>query len=130
MGKEAEICNKLNSIEEILKMLLVNSVFCDSEIERMKKNILDAIKKILEPYGFSDIRLNYIENEYYVFAELYDKTSAKNILKIYNLVSEKLDGVKLVLVFDKLHFNTKKALEKYNVSLYERNGEMRIFLGS
>lgn len=124
---DKEINNKLENIEDLLKMLLVNSLLEDSETERIMGNALQDINKVLEPIGFYNIRLNNIENQYYVFAELREKCSAQSIIKMYQTVLSALDGIKLVIVFDKLHSNTKKSLENNKVSIYERNREMHIY---
>lgn len=121
-----DVITRLDNIEEILKMLLVNSVY-ESEKDKLQENILNGIREIGQSYGLSNLRLNCIENRYYFFAEFEESVSLNNIKKIYREVSEMLSDLKLVLVFDKLHPKRKKAFEDACISFFENSGEMRIY---
>lgn len=121
-----DVIARLESIEEILKMLLVNSVF-ESEKDKLQENILNNIRAVIQAYGISNFRLNCIENRYYLFAEIEEAVSLNSIKRIYYEISEMVSDLKLVLAFDKLHPKRKKAFEDAGISFYVNSGEMRIF---
>ena len=54
----------LDNIEEILKMLLVNSVLGSSDVEKIQENILCQFRDALSGLGIYNVRMNYIENKY------------------------------------------------------------------
>lgn len=125
--KKNIIETRLDNIEEILKMLLINSVLENDGIDKIQESILNGISDSLASFGMKNFRLNYIENKYYLFAEINESESLKNIKRYYEQACSILDDIKLVLVFEKLHFKRKKAFEESKVSFYIKNGEMRIF---
>jgi hypothetical protein len=125
--KKETIETRLDNIEEVLKMLLVNSVLGSSDIEKIQENILCQCRNTLSGLGIYNVRMNYIENKYYIFAEIDANETLKNIKNCYAQACELLDDIKLVFVFEKLHAKRKKALEDAGVSYYLQNGEMRIF---
>ena len=59
--KKENLESRLDNIEEILKMLLVNSVLGSSEINKIQENILNGVRDILFAFGMENLRLNYIE---------------------------------------------------------------------
>ena len=126
--KKETVENRLDNIEEILKMLLVSSVLGScSDVDKIQENILCQFRDTLAGLGFYNVRMNYIENRYYIFAEIDANETLKSIKSCYTLASELLDSIKLVLVFNKLHAKRKKALEEAEISYYLQSGEMRIF---
>lgn len=128
MGLKKETVEaRLDNIEEILKMLLVNSVLGSSDVEKIQENILCQIRDVLLGFGIYNIRMNYIEKKYYIFAEISEDKSLKDIKKIYIQARELLGDIKLVLVFDKVHPKRKKSFEEAKISYYVKNGEIRIY---
>ena len=125
--KKETVETRLDNIEEILKMLLVNSVLGSSDVEKIQENILCQFRDALSGLGINNIRTNYIENKYYIFAEIDANETLKNIKNCYAQACELLGDIKLVFVFEKLHSKRKKALEDAGVSYYLHSGEMRIF---
>lgn len=124
--KKENVETRLDNIEEILKMLLVNSVLGSSE-DKIQENILNGVRDSLLLFGMENLRLNYIEDKYYIFAEIDENETLKNIKKNYVNACDFLGDVKLVLVFEKLHVKRKKVLEESKISYYVYNGELRIF---
>lgn len=120
-----EIVTKLDNIEEVLKMLLVNNVY-DREVDKIQESILCKAREVLEPYGLTNIRLNYIEKKYYIFAEL-KENSLNNIKSIYSDITVLLEDIKLVLSYEKLHPKRKQAFADANISFSIKDGEIRIF---
>lgn len=118
---------RLDNMEEILKMLLVNSVLGSSDVEKIQENILCQFRDALSGLGIYNVRMNYIENKYYIFAEIDANETLNNIRNCYAQACEFLDDIKLVFVFEKLHAKRKKALEEAGISYYLQTGEMRIF---
>ena len=125
--KKENLESRLDNIEEILKMLLVNSVLGSSEINKIQENILNGVRDILFAFGMENLRLNYIEDKYYIFAEIDENETLKNIKSNYSQACDFLDNVKLVLAFEKLHVKRKRAFEEAKISFYIKSGEMRIF---
>ena len=125
--KKENIESRLDNIEEILKMLLVNSVLESNEINKIKESILNSLRDKMVNLGIGNLRLNYIEDKYYVFAEINENETLKNIRNKYLLACDLVGDLKVVLVFEKLHSKRKKAFEESKISFYVRNGEMRIF---
>ncbi len=125
--KNENIESRLENIEEILKMLLVNSVLGSSEIDKIQENILNSIRDRLIMFGMENLRLNYIEDKYYIFAEIDENETLKNIKNNYLQACDFLDDIKLVLVFEKLRAKRKKAFEEAKISFYIKSDEMRIF---
>lgn len=125
--KKETIESRLDNIEEILKMLLVNSVLGSSNIEKIQENILGQFRDVLSGLGIYNVRMNYIENKYFLFAEIDEAETLKDVKKHYEQACEVLDDVKLVLVFDKLHAKRKKAFDDAGISYYIQDGEIRIY---
>ncbi len=125
--KKENVESRLDNIEGLLKMLLVNNVLRSSEIDKIQENILNSIRDRLNMFGMENLRLNYIEDKYYVFAEIDENETLKNIKNNYLKASDSLDDIKLVLVFEKLHPKRKKAFEEVKISFYVKSGEMRIY---
>ena len=125
--KKETVETRLDNIEEILKMLLVNSVLGSSDVEKLQENILCQFRDALSGLGIYNVRMNYIENRYYIFAEIDANETLKNIKNCYAQACELLEEIKLVFVFERLHAKRKKSLEDAGVSYYLQNGEMRIF---
>lgn len=121
------IDNRLENIEEILKMLLINSVLNGDEIERLKSDLLSQAREFLSNIGLSNIRLNYIEGKNYIFAEIEGDDSLPQIRRIFEEIRENMASINVVLVFDRLHHRRRKAMEEEKISYYLKNGEMRIF---
>ena len=92
--KNENIESRLENIEEILKMLLVNSVLGSSEIDKIQENILNSIRDRLIMFGMENLRLNYIEDKYYIFAE-------NPIIVIHNLFINHAD--KIYKLFESVH---------------------------
>ena len=126
LGKES-IETRLDNIEEILKMLLANSVLGSVDTDKIQENILSGIRDSLSAFGMENLRLNYIEGKYYIFAETSEDDTLKKIKKNYAQACDFLDDIKLVLVFEKIHAKRKQAFEDSKVSFYIKSGEMRIF---
>ncbi len=82
---------------------------------------------ILSPLGFSNFRLYYIEKEFYLFVENEPSDSLNRIRRNYYQAAAILDGIRIVLTFDKLHPRRKKTFEESKISYYIQNDEMRIF---
>lgn len=99
---EEDIASRLDDIEELLKMLLMHSVLGNSESERTQENILNKVRNILLPLGIINPRLYYIEEHYYVLAEI-DTTNTLNEIKNHYIQANELISMKIVLAFDKLH---------------------------
>lgn len=125
--KKETVETRLDNIEEILKMLLVSSVLGSSDVDKIQENIISQFRETLAGLGIYNGRMNYIENRYYIFAEIDANETLKGIKSSYTQASDLLDGIKLVLVFEKLHVKRKKALEDAEISYYLQSGEMRIF---
>ena len=124
---ENELLERLQSIENVLKVLMVNSVLNGTEIDRLRRETLDIARNRLEPFEFSNLRLNYIEDKYFIFAESNSNDSASVIRKKYFAAQEALGGEKLVLVFDKLNSKTKKAIEDSEISYFIPDKTLKIF---
>lgn len=124
---ENELLERLQSIENVLKVLMVNSVLNGTEIDRLRRETLDIARNRLEPFDFSNLRLNYIEDKYFIFAESNSNDSASVIRKKYFAAQEALGGEKLVLVFDKLNSKTKKAIEDSEISYFIPDKTLKIF---
>lgn len=58
--KKENIESRLDNIEEILKMLLVNSVLESNEIDKIKESILNSLRDKMVNLGIGNLRLNYI----------------------------------------------------------------------
>ena len=124
---ENELLERLQSIENVLKVLMVNSILNGTEIDRLRREALDKARTRLEPFDFSNLRLNYIEDKYFIFAESKSTDSASVIRKKYFAAQEALGGEKLVLVFDKLNSKTKKAIEDSEISYFIAGKTLKIF---
>ena len=124
---ENELLERLQSIENVLKVLMVNSVLNGTEIDRLRRETLDKARTRLEPFDFKNLRLNYIEDKYFIFAESDSTDSASVIRKKYFIAQEALGGEKLVLVFDKLNSKTKKAIEDSEISYFIPDKTLKIF---
>jgi hypothetical protein len=125
--KKETVETRLDNIEEILKMLLINSVLGSSDVDKIQENILCGFRDSLTTFGMKNLRMNYIEKRYYLFAEIDANETLKNVKNNYMQACKLLDDIKLVLVFEKLHAKRKKAFEESGISYYIKNGEMRIF---
>ena len=124
---EKELLERLQSIENVLKVLMVNSVLNGTEIDRLRRETLDKVKRRLKPFDFTNLRLNYIEDEYFIFAESDSSESASAIRKKYFAAQEVLGGEKLVLVFDRLNGKTKRAIEDSEISYFIAGETLKIF---
>ena len=125
MEKEI-IARKLDNIENVLKMLLINSVINEDSNQALIKDIINKIRGQIEPLGLKNLRINCIEGHNYLFANL-EINELKRIREIYNASSELLGEIKLVLVYEKLPTKRKKALEKSGISFcITSSGEIRI----
>jgi len=71
--------------------------------------------------------LYYIEKEFYLFVENEPSDSLNRIRRNYYQAAAILDGIRIVLTFDKLHPRRKKTFEESKISYYIQNDEMRIF---
>ena len=125
--KKENIESRLDNIEEILKMLLVDSVIGHSEIDRLQSDILYNFRDNLLKLGMNNLRLNFIEDRYYLFAEVDNREGLKNIKRNYNRASSLTDEIKIVLVFEKIDVRRKTLLEESKISFYVKGGEMKIF---
>ena len=124
---EKELLERLQSIENVLKVLMVNSVLNGTEIDRLRRETLEKVKRRLKPFDFTNLRLNYIEDEYFIFAESDSSESASAIRKKYFAAQEILGGEKLVLVFDRLNGKTKRAIEDSEISYFIAGETLKIF---
>ncbi|MBO5470048.1 MAG: hypothetical protein J6A03_09970 [Lachnospiraceae bacterium] len=125
--EDKKIINKLDNIEEILKMLLINSVICDDASQESIHNVLNEVRNELELLGMRNIRINNIEGNNYVFAK-FKMNDLRKIREVYKVASELLGNIKLVFVFERLTTKRRQALEKSKISFYiESSGEMRIY---
>lgn len=122
-----EIASRLDNIEEILKLLLIQSVLTNSEIERIQENTISKVGDILLPLGMKNPRLNYIEGHYYIFVEPNNTDTLKKIKNHYIQAKELIPDMKIVLAFEMLHSKRKKAFEDAKISYYITKGEMKIF---
>ena len=125
--KKEDVETRLDNIEEILKMLLINSVLGSSGVEKIKENALNEYRDRLSIFGMKNLRVNYIEEKYYLFVEIDTDETLKSIKSNYVQACTLLDKMKLVLVFDKLHAKRKKAFDESGISYYIKSGEMKIF---
>lgn len=126
MEKET-IARKLDSIENILKMLLINSVMNEDSEQALISDIINNIKEQIEPLGLINSRINCIEGRYYIFANL-ENNNLKRIREIYTSSTEILGDFKLVLVYEKLPTKRKQALEKSEISFcITSSGEIKIY---
>lgn len=124
---EKELLERLQSIENVLKVLMVNSVLNGTEIDRLRRETLEKVKRRLKTFDFTNLRLNYIEDEYFIFAESDSSESASAIRKKYFAAQEILGGEKLVLVFDRLNGKTKRAIEDSEISYFIAGETLKIF---
>lgn len=124
---EKELSERLQAIEEVLKLLMVNSVLNGTEIDRLRRETLDKARERLAPFGYNSLRLNYIEDQYYIFADADSSESASTIRKKYFSALDALGDNKFVLVFDKLNGKTKKAIEDSEVSFCLVGKMLKIF---
>lgn len=124
---EKELSERLQAIEEVLKLLMVNSVLNGTEIDRLRRETLDKARERLAPLGYNSLRLNYIEDQYYIFADADSSESASMIRKKYFSAIDALGDNKFVLVFDKLNGKTKKAIEDSGVSYAIIGSSIKIF---
>lgn len=90
MNKET-VEARLDNIEEILKMLLINSVLGSSDVEKIQENILCQFRDALSGLGIYNVRMNYIENKYYIFAEIDANETLNNIRNCYAQACEFID---------------------------------------
>lgn len=125
--KENGIFDRLDNIEKILKMLLVNNVLGRDEISKIQENVLKDVEGFLLSLNMKNPKLYYIEDKYYIFVKVEENSSIKTIKNNYNKAREFISEMKIVLVFDKIYAKRKKALEDSKISFYIDNGEMRIF---
>ena len=118
---------RLDNIEEILKMLLINSVI-EAENEKLQENILNSVREYAATKGLTNLRINQIEKRCYLFAELVDCETLNEIKKRYFEVSEKLgENLRLVLVYETIHSRRKKAFEDAGISFYLTSGELKVY---
>ena len=106
-------------------MLLIYNVY-DRELDTIQESIFRKARKVLEPYGMINIRLNFIEKKYYIFAEL-KENSLNDIKNIYSDIIVLLEDIKLVLSYEKLHSKRKQAFADANISFSIKDGKIRIF---
>ena len=125
--EEKKLSERLQAIEDVLKILMVNSVLNGSEIDRLRRETLEKARTRLKPFEFKSLRLNYIEDEYFIFAESDSKDSASAIRKKYFAAQETLGDEKLVLVFDKLNAKTRMAIEDSRISYCIAGEALKIF---
>lgn len=118
---------RIENIENILKMLLVNNVLNNDTIEMLKEEMKVKYEPLFLSLGLCNIRFNYIENAYYIFAEVGEKTSLKEIKRIAKQIDTEIKEVRFVFSFDKLNSKRKKSLEEAEISYCISNGEMKIF---
>jgi len=125
--KKEDIEKRLENIEEILRLLLINSVLGSNETDGIQEKVLNDARELLTPLGMKNLRLNYIENECYIFAEIDEADTLKMIKSNYNQATSLLNEIKLVLTFEKLHPKRKKSFEEASISYHIKGGETRIF---
>lgn len=118
---------RLENIEELLKMMLVNNVLWEDNVENISEQVILAAKDVLLPLGLRNIRLNYIENQNYIFAEIDLDNKLSAIKKIYTEACNRMAGVKVVLAFDKLHAKRKASFDEAKISYYIKGGEAKFF---
>lgn len=124
---EEELKNKLDNIEQILKMLVISSVLKEEEIDTIQKNVVEKTSDVLMPLGMKNPRLHFIESKYYLFIEMENIDSLNKIKATYIQASQLITNMKVVLVFDKLHSKRKKSFEDAKISYCISNGEIHIF---
>lgn len=122
-----DIETRLDNIEELLKLLLVNSVLESGEMEKAQESLLIHAREILSPMGYNNFRLYFIEREFYIFVEIEPSDSLSRIRRNYYQAADMLDGIRIVLTFNKLHPRRKKSFEDSKISYYIQDDEMRIF---
>lgn len=125
--KKNIIESRLDGIEELLKMLLINSVIDKNDIEETQKNILKDLEEPLQKLKITNLRFNYIEGKYYLFAETDENLSLKAVKANYEKARAILTDNKLVLVFDKMHSKRKEAFNEAKISYWVNNGEARFY---
>lgn len=81
--KKKTVENRLDNIEGILKRLLVSRVLGSSDVDKIQENILCQFRDTLAELGLYNVRMNYIENRYYIFAEIDVNETLKNVKSCY-----------------------------------------------
>lgn len=89
MLKKENVETRLDNIEEILKMLLVNSVLGSSEIDKIQENILNDVRDGLLTFGmekFTDLLWTSLneENKVSLFVRYVDIGTGAYETKIVN----------------------------------------------
>ena len=121
-----KILARLNSIEEVLKLLLVNDVLGCDEIDRMQENIIKNIEELLLPLDMKNPRLYCIEDKQYIFVDMEEDVLLSAIKINYKKAQEIIEDTKIVLVFEKVAAKMKKALEDSEIAFCIKGGEIRI----
>ncbi len=125
--KNEQIVSRLDNIEAVLKMLLIDNVLGKNEIERMQEDIIKNAEAVFLPLGMKNPHLYYIEQKYYVFVEVDNACSLKDIKNNYFKSCELLPDLKIVLSFNNINVKRKQALENSKISFFIANGEMKIY---
>ena len=118
-----EIQVRLDRIEDVLKMMLVNDVLNNDNMEILALRTATKVSELLSPLGMKNIRLNYIEGEYYIFAEPDLSGSFFDIRKKYKEAESLVNNYKLVLAFKQLHPGLKRKLMASKISFFSPEGE-------
>lgn len=121
-----KILARLNSIEEVLKLLLVNDVLGGDEIERMQENIIKNIEELLLSLDMKNPRLYCIEDKQYIFVDMEEDVLLSAIKINYKKAQEIIEDMKIVLVFEKVAAKMKTALEDSEIAFCIKGGEIRI----
>ncbi len=127
MENRSDLESRLDQIESVLKMLLVSTVLNKDVEEKLRRESEQKARSLLEPLGFLNIRLNCIENDFYVFVGLDKNKSLKSIKEMYLQAEKLLDGIKIVFVFEQLSQKRKNIFENSRISYCVVGGEIRIF---
>lgn len=127
MENRSDLESRLDQIESVLKMLLVSTVLNKDVEEKLRRESEQKARSLLELLGFLNIRLNCIENDFYVFVGLDKNKSLKSIKEMYLQAEKLLDGIKIVFVFEQLSQKRKNIFENSRISYCVVGGEIRIF---
>lgn len=128
------ISERLDSMENILKMLVINSLLDDlnyvdkKEREEAPKTLSEKLKKILEEHGMSYNNLECIQGFtlLYINCESFEKYKMKDY-RVVNIKIRKM-GIKIIPVFkfEALNEMQRKKLFEVNLSFCINEKELYI----
>jgi len=108
-------------------MLLVNSVLDSTKFDGIEKETKQALVDMLKTVGIDDYNFYTVDNQNLMFVYLDSEISLKTIREIYQNITEVLNEIRVVLVFDKINGSRKKKFEEEKISFSVRNKEIKVF---